>query len=172
MVKKIGIGIAVVIVLVLIIGFISPSTAHVERSIIIQASPEKIFPIISDLESFQKISPWYEMEPDVKMTYGEKKSGVGAVYSWSGKKTGEGSMTISVSEENKKVVTDLDFKGQGKAKAYWTLTPTEDGTKTVWGFDSEPTINPISRIFNNFMNSMIGKDFERGLSKLKSESEK
>ena len=49
MIKAILIGVVLLIVAVLIIAATRPDTFRVQRSIRIQAPPEKIFPLINDL---------------------------------------------------------------------------------------------------------------------------
>ncbi len=159
------------IALIIVVGLILPRKAHLERSVVIQAPVDRVFSYVNSLSRFQEFSPWREMEPDAAVTMGEKTEGVGASFSWKGKKTGEGSMTISESTKNERVVTDLEFKDQGKATAYFNLKPQDGGTQVTWGFDGDAGYNLISRYFYLFMDRFLGPDYERGLAKLKALAE-
>lgn len=54
MIQKFVIGL-VVLALALVGGaYILPQTVHVERSIVVSAAPEKIFPFINGFENFNK----------------------------------------------------------------------------------------------------------------------
>ena len=156
--------------LVLLIGFTSPRMARMNRSIIIDASAEKIFPYLNNLKSFvDHWSPWTEKDPSAAHEYNDIAEGKGAHYSWKGepKKVEEGSMTIMESETNKHVKTKLQFKGRGDALAGWTLEAQDGKTKVTWDFESDNGMNPIGRIFGRFMDKFLGPDYENGLNKLK-----
>jgi len=51
--------------------------------------------------------------------------------------------------------------------ATYTITPEGQGTKVVWGFDTDLGSNPVSRYFGLMFDKMVGGDFERGLAGLK-----
>jgi effector-binding domain-containing protein len=104
----------------------------------------------------------------MKVTMEGPRSGVGAKYSWSGNdKVGVGTQTITASVENQSVSHDLDFGSMGLAKAQMSLSPESNGTTVTWTLDSDMGVNPIGRYFGLLMDRMVGKDYERGLGKLK-----
>ena len=138
---KIFIGIVVFLILVVVVSFCLPSKSHVERSIVINADPEIVFNQVNTLKNWEQWSPWYKMEPDMKLTYNDIPSGRGASYSWAGKKTGEGTLTISDCKQNETVVTMLDFKGQGQSTGGFTIAPNAGGTDVVWYMDMTPGMN-------------------------------
>ena len=159
-----------IILLVLIIGFTSPRIARMNRTILINASSQEIFPYLNNLKSFvDNWSPWTEKDPDATHEYNDIAEGEGAFYSWKGapKKVGEGSMKIVESEKDKRVKVYLQFKGRGDAHASWILDPQEGNTKVTWDFEGDNGMNPISRIFGRFMDKFLGPDYEKGLNKLK-----
>lgn len=163
-------AVGVLILLLLLIGFTSPRVATMERSILIKASENDIFPYLNNLKSFvDHWSPWTEKDPNAKHVYNEIAKGIGAHYSWKGepKKVGEGSMEIIESELNKRVKTLLNFKGRGAAFAAWTVKNAGDHSKVTWNFESDNGMNPVGRIFGRFMDKFLGPDYEKGLNKLK-----
>ena len=65
-------------------------TFQIAKSITIQASPEKVYSIISDYHHWPVWSPWLITEPGVKI---EVKPD-GKEYNWQGKRTGSGEMKV------------------------------------------------------------------------------
>ena len=55
----------------------------------------------------------------------------------------------------------------GSANAKFVLAAKNGGTEVEWGFVSDMGMNPIGRWMGLMMDSWIGADYERGLSKLK-----
>lgn len=56
---------------------------------------------------------------------------------------------------------------EGVAQGIYTFSPEGSGTKVTWAFEFDTGFNPLLRILGKFMDGMVGKDFEKGLSKLK-----
>lgn len=163
--------IILVILIILVGGYaiwmatISP-TYEVTRSAVIETSPEKVYATVSDFESWKDWSKWHQMDPDMKITYGEKKSGEGASYSWDGEEAGSGTQTITAALPNKRLETHVSFKDQGESDGYWEFESTDEGhTEVTWGFTGEMPF--FLRIMNLRMDEMVGKDFEEGLANLK-----
>jgi hypothetical protein len=87
--------IAIAVVGVLAYATTKPDTFRVERSITVNATPEKIFPLINDFRAWREWSPYEDRDPDLKRTYSQPASGKGAVYSWDGNSNvGSGRMEI------------------------------------------------------------------------------
>jgi len=160
-----------IVLLILLIGFTSPRIAKMERSVTINASPDKIWPYLNNLKMFvDNWSPWTEKDPEATHTYNDIDEGVGAHYAWKGapKKVGEGSMEIKTSEPMELVQVYLQFKGKGDAMAGWVVRDNGDGsTMITWDFESDNGMNPMSRIFGRMMDKFLGPDYQKGLNKLK-----
>ena len=159
-----------IVLLILFVGYTSPRKAIMERSVMINASAETVFPYLNSLKTFvDNWSPWTEKDPNAVHEYNDIASGEGAGYSWKGepKKVGEGSMKIIKCIENKHVRTLLHFKGRGDAYAGWHISESGDGVKVTWDFESDNGMNPMARIFGRFMDKFLGPDYENGLNKLK-----
>ena len=175
MLKFIAILIIAAIVIILVLARLKPDTFRVERSIRIQAPPEKVFAHINDLRSWAGWSTWEKMDPNMKKTFSENTSGKGADYEWEGnRKVGHGRMSIVESVAPSKIVIQLDFFAPFEAHnmANLTLQTQGNGTLVTWAmYGPSPFIAKLFGVFVS-MDKMIGKDFEDSLSNLKLIAEK
>src|SRR5690349_20510364 len=128
MIKKTLIGIVGIIVVLLIIGFVLPGKMELSKSITVNAPAGYLFEEINNLESNAKWSYWNNLyKDDMKVVYGDIKSGVGAISEWDGSESGKGKMTITESVPDKSIKMDLDFMEDGKAQSWYTLEPDGEG---------------------------------------------
>ncbi|MGB8337762.1 MAG: SRPBCC family protein, partial [Burkholderiales bacterium] len=67
--------IAVIVTAILIYASTRPDSFRVERATIINAPPEKVFPIINDFHAWEGWSPWEKLDPNVKRSYDGAGSG-------------------------------------------------------------------------------------------------
>lgn len=150
------------------------STYELSRSTTVDADPAVVHALVNSFHEWQKWSPWEDLDPDLKRTYTGPDSGVGAHYAWSGnRKAGEGSMVIT-SVTPLEIDVKLDFLKPFSAsnQVQFILTPHDDGTKVEWRMEGEQTgfWGFVGRFMN--MDKLVGKDFEKGLARLKAEAEK
>src|ERR1700754_3890560 len=109
MLKFLGMLVVAVVVVVLFLALMKPSTFRVERSVTVNASPEKVAALIDDFHQWDAWSPWAKLDPAMKTTYSGPASGPGAVYEWEGNsKVGKGRMEI-LSADTAKTSIKLDF---------------------------------------------------------------
>ncbi|MDH3637817.1 MAG: SRPBCC family protein [Gammaproteobacteria bacterium] len=172
-VKRLLVVLSVLAILIIAIGVFLPDRAHVERSIIIAASPDKVFPFINNFREFNKWSPWFARDPAMKIVFEGPETGVGSKMSWRSQhaEIGAGSQELITSEPNSRVRTHLDFGRQGTATAEFKLIAQGDATQVTWGFDAEFGWDLIRRYVGLMFDRMIGPDYENGLAKLKSLAE-
>jgi hypothetical protein len=170
------VAIVVVVVVAAVLGFAmtKPDSFDVQRTTSIKAPPEKIFPLINDFHSWGSWSPWEKLDPAMKRTHSGAESGKGAVYEWDGNKNvGKGRMEITDASTSK-VTIKLDFLKpiEGHIIAEFTLEPQGDSTNVTWSMRGPaPFISKVIQVFMS-MDSMIGKEFDTGLTNLKSIAEK
>lgn len=178
MIKKIALGVAaflaVAVVVVLGIAASKPDTMVIERSATIKAPPEKLFAMLNDLHSWSKWSPYEEKDPKMKRTYSGAEKGKGAIYAWDGNdEVGSGSMEITEATEPSNIKIGLHFLKpfKGDNKVNFSFVPDGDMTKVTWAMTGEsPFMCKVMQVFCS-MDEMCGKDFEKGLAKLKSITE-
>ncbi len=170
--KKILLVFAVLIVVLAIIGWMMPSSLHIERSLNMKAPTASIFNQVNVMKNWENWSPWKAMDPEMKVTYNNIPSGNGASYSWVGEKTGVGKMTLSDVKENETIGTILEFEGQKEAMSGFRFEKEGEETKVVWYFDSEIGNNPFMRLFWKMGVGMMEDTFDKGLASLSEAAEK
>ncbi len=164
------------VVLVLILAMIAPKTYEVSRSTSISRPVSEVFEHLRFLKNQDEWSPWNKKDPNMKKEFSGTDGEIGAISSWVGNKdVGEGEQEILGITENKEIKSQLRFFKPWKSQsdAYLRVAEEDGGsTKVTWGFTGENKF-PISimMLFMN-MDKSVGKDFEEGLSSLKSILEK
>lgn len=166
--KKVLLGLVGLVLLLVIVSFFIPSAYTVERSVIIKAGPEAIFPHVNNLQTWETWSPWTrEKYPTMEYSYSGPEAGVGAISEWK-EESGNGKLVITASDTATGIRYDLEFdEGQMKSKGSITFTATSEGTKVTWSDVGDVGLNPMGKYFTFFLDSMIGPDFQKGLNKLK-----
>ena len=175
MLKQISLVVLAIIVVILGLAAMKPDSFSVRRTVSIKAPPEKIAALITDFHQWGSWSPWEHLDPAMKRTFSGAPSGKGAVYEWEGNKgVGKGRMEIMDASAPAKTVIKLDFLQpfESHNTAEFTLAP--QGAETLVSWDMSGPMPFISKIMSVFMSmdAMIGKDFEKGLSNMKTVAEK
>lgn len=173
MVRKVLIVLAVLCVVLVVAGVVvsmQPGTFTVQRSSTVLATPPTVFPQVNDLQAWDAWSPWKELDPNPKKTLSTPSAGKGATFTWSGnEKVGEGSLTILESRPNEVVEIEQVFVRPlaGRARMVFTFAPEGDGTRVTWTMDGTNNFIGKAMYLVMDMDTMLGKDFERGLANLK-----
>lgn len=170
--KKILYVLLALFAILLIAVFAISEKYHFEKSIVINAPAEKIYPHISSTKSFNEWNPWLQMDPNLQMEYSGNPGQIGDKYCWKSEKqdVGNGCQEITALVPNHKQSTKMAFEGMGDAFSDIVLTPQGNSTKVTWTLDSE--LERPKNLFKLFMNSAMDKSYADGLVKLKEISEK
>lgn len=175
MLKIITIAVAVLVAAVLLVAATQPNTFEVQRTISINASPEKIFPFINDLQRCASWNPFTKKDPNIKENFSGPVSGKGAVNTFDGnREVGKGSLEITDSLPPSKVVMQLHMTDpmQVNNQIEFTLEPKGDVTQVTWAMHgSVPYFAKIIHLVFN-VDRMVGDDFSTGLASLKALAEK
>ena len=172
MVKKILLGLLIVVVLFVIVGFFLPGKVEMSKSVSINAPPEYAFEEVNSLEKWNEWSYWNSIDTAAKITYGDKRDGSGAFYTWDGEQLGQGKLVTTESVPYSMVKQDLEFTGNGTAKAWYDFKPEGEATNVTMGFSTEFGMNPISRwMWPLLMKSEMNKAFDYNLAKIKERAE-
>ena len=165
--KWVAIALGAAVLVLVAGGFLMPRTIEVSRSATMAATPDKIYPHLVDLRAFSRWSPWSDMDPAMQVIFTGPDSGPGQSMAWLSEKMGDGSQTITAAEENRKVVSALDFGPMGTAEAQFLLAPDGPSTQVTWTLVTDLGNNPLARWFGPMLRSGITKDYDRGLEKLR-----
>jgi len=166
--KKILFWFAIALLVVAAVGFLLPSKVHVERSSVINAPPATVYNFLSDLHNWNKWSPWYEQDTAAVYSYDGPAQGVRATVHWDSKSMGKGSIKMVETVPNEMIKYDLNFMEKGTAVSMHKLEPRAGGTQITWSFDADMGANPLMRIMAAlFADKYGGRDYEKGLAKLK-----
>ena len=141
---------------------------HVEKSIIIAASVDKVKSVITDFNQWKPWSPWFILEPECK----ESVSVDGKSHEWDGKRIGSGIISI-IGEKESLIQYDLKFlkPWKSEAKTDFVLEKIDDNsTKLSWTMDG--SLPFFMFWMKNMMERLIGMDYDRGLLMLKDYIEK
>jgi uncharacterized protein YndB with AHSA1/START domain len=151
-----------------------PDSFKVQRSIVIEAPPERIYAMIHDFRRWTEWSPYESLDADLVRVYGGAAAGTGATYAWQGRKAGAGDMEILSAEPSSRILIRLAFTKPMEAvnTAEFALAPAAGGTRVTWSMYGPMTF--VSKLFGLVFNmdEMLGKDFEKGLSALKAGAER
>jgi polyketide cyclase/dehydrase/lipid transport protein len=150
------------------------SPFEVQRSTSIAADPARVLGLIDGFHHWTEWSPWEDLDPALSRTYTGPDSGVGAHYAWKGnRRAGEGWMEITDSAPDR-VEIELAFMKpmRNTQQVQFVVTPTSGGTDVTWRMSGQHEglmMNLFSKVVS--MDKLIGKDFEKGLARLKAVAE-
>ena len=154
---------------VLVLAATRPDYFRVQRTAIVQAAPERIYPLISDLRQFNTWNPYEKKDPNIVGAYSGPPSGPGAAYAFTGnKEVGKGAIRIT-SATPQVVRMDLVMLEpfQADNRVEFRIEPAGPATKVTWALEGKaPFFAKVIHLFLD-MDSMVGKDFESGLAGLK-----
>lgn len=160
-----------------LIAYISllPDTFKITRSIVVSASPERIYPEINELQNWPKWWPWARRGSAQKISLEGSPLGPGAICEWSGDdKVSAGKVKITESSQNERIrgklkldrpikaVSDIQFDLKGTGEAQTEIVCTMSGRNEFVG--------KAAHFFMN-MDKLFGGQFEQGLAALKSVAE-
>ena len=174
MLKTVGIILLVLLGALLLMASRQPDAFSIERSVVVSAPAEVIYPRIVDLHQWSTWSPYEKLDPHMKKVFNGTPGAAGASYYWSGNaKAGEGTITVRELMPPSKITLQFDMLKpiEGHNVIEFNLEPADGGTRVTWAMRGANTY--FSKIVGVFMNmdTMIGQDFEVGLASLKTQVE-
>lgn len=172
--KRVLIGISIFVLVLLQVGLFLPREFRYERSVWIDAKPEKVFPYINNLKNWEKWIVWNkDTDPQYSASFPEKEEGEGAIKLWKSKRNGEGTIEIMLSIEDRlitydKIVQQEGFKTNGKIE----LIESDGGTIVNWVEEGEFGYNIAGRYLGLIMDNFEGRKLENSLLNLKQIAER
>ena len=167
-------GLAALFLLLALVGFVLPGQYRVERTVVVQASDEKVFAYVADLRNWPAWAVLFERDPALKQVYSAQTAGVGATISWQSETQGNGLVEVTFYDPPKRMEYRLHFPDFGMtSRGDFTVKPAAGrGFEVRWGDEGDIARNPVHRWMGLFMDRLVGPDFEAGLAKLKQVVEK
>ncbi|AGH94508.1 GyrI-like domain-containing protein [Pseudobdellovibrio exovorus] len=169
MIRKIFLGLIVLIIGFFIYIAFQKGDFHYERSGVIAAAPEKVFPYLSHLQLASQWSPFEPAHSNMKKTYSGDDGHAGAAMDFDGdNKTGSGRIEILDVIENERVDLKLSMHKPIKAEntIRYTVAPVEGGTQFTWSMSGKSDF--IGKLMSTIMNpeQFMGAQLEEGIHNL------
>lgn len=178
--KKLLAAIGAIVLLIaiglVVLTFVTPTEFKVERETTIAKPVPEVFGYVKLLKNQNEWGPWAKRDPKIKQTYTGTDGEVGFVSAWESavEEVGAGAQEIKKIEPDKLIETELRFTKpfESKAKSEMTFADAGGATKVKWSMSgSMPRpLNLMKYVMD--MDKEVGKDFDEGLSSLKSIMEK
>ena len=151
-------------------AFFARTDYHIERSIEIDAPLDTVYAQVRFFKNFERWSPWHGIDLSQKTIISTNDGEVGATYTWEGNSdVGAGSQTIRyVAPDSIHIELKRTEPWESTSPTYFKLMPVDSNkTRVTWAFEMH-----IGRPWNagamlTDVNARVGKDWERGLGKLK-----
>ncbi|MGE0765975.1 MAG: SRPBCC family protein [Hyphomicrobiaceae bacterium] len=164
-----GVAIALALAIFLFFAARRPDTFSYERSLVIEAPPAQIFPLIADPVAFNTWNPFNE-DASIKGTYSGPPRGPGARYTFESRRAGTGYTEILEEHAPHHLVVRL-FMSKPFAcdnRVDFRLDPVANGTRVTWAMSGPMTF--MGKVMGQVIDCerMCGNQFVRGLGKLKS----
>lgn len=164
---------AVGVAAVLLFASMQSKTFSISRNIDVDAPPERIYPHIADLRAMNVWNPFVKAEPGLVCNYAGPDQGVGAEYTWAGKRAGAGRFEVVGANPDRSLDMMLHMSRPIEChnNVRFELKPAGARTNVSWTM-SGPS-NLISKVMGLFMSmdKMVGDQFEQGLRDLKAQAE-
>jgi hypothetical protein len=173
MLKKLLLGLAALLAIGAVFVALQPAEFSVERSHLIGAPAEQIYPHIASLRAMDVWSPWAKMDPKLTTVYEGPESGVGARSSWEGPEMGKGRIEITRAAAPREVDMQLTMLEPMAAtnQIRFRLEPEPAGTEVSWSMNGRNGF--LGKLFSLFldMDTMVGGEFAKGLAALERQVE-
>ena len=168
-VKRILLALVAIVVILVAVAYALPSHYSVARSIDIDAPPSKIYPLVANTRAWKQWSAWNRRDPDMTIVYAGPESGAGSQWKWHSKSEGDGEMTLTSAEPDRRIGYRLFFPDfNSTASGAMTFNPISPGaTRVTWTNEGDLGNNPMMRWMGLAMDRMVGNDFAAGLANLK-----
>jgi hypothetical protein len=162
------------LVVLAVIGWLLPREVTVERAIGIDKPADAVFPWIANLKTWPDWTVWNKTEdPTVAYTYSGAETGKGATMSWTAKKMGSGSLTITDAAAGRYIRYTLRMQHRTMVvRGNIEIESAGGGTTLVQWFDTvDFGRNPFTRWLAFLLKPMLGRAYHRSLAGLKTAAE-
>jgi len=136
-------------------------------SITIDAPIDEVFALLNDLNRLADWTPFVKMDKSITWNVNEVGAGVGAVYSWKGKRVGDGTMTITSVSAPSEIHAKMTFGPKNSADTSYLLLAVGNTTDVTWSMHGERGLGDqiVATVLG--LDNMMNKNFASGLADLK-----
>ena len=157
------------------VGYLSPATMKVERSVAVEAEADDVFPYINDLSQYALWSPLHAQIGDAEIFYGGAPYGVGQTSVWKSPESAYpyGTQEIVASQYPEFVQLDVNLAGRPASSFYGLSDDVENGGVIVL-MDTEYSLGGfpyIQRLLAKRQVPHAEKAFDTSLLRLKAAAE-
>jgi uncharacterized protein YndB with AHSA1/START domain len=154
-----------------LIGLVLPPHFVVQRSREIEAPPEAVWTLLTDMHDNLVWAPWKAQDPTLTYTVGPVVRGAGASYRWAAERVGSGSYTLEKLEPHTALSYRLEMGGREGVGGAWNLEQFGPVTKVTWTVHGSVGWNLPARYFILGADGAWGPLLELGLDSLERETE-
>jgi uncharacterized protein YndB with AHSA1/START domain len=171
--KVLLIAVVALVGIIIVGGMVLSPKFTVTRTATVNAAPDKVYALVADPRGWKAWSAWNQRDPAMAIEYSGPASGAGAVWAWKSKSQGDGKMTFTTAEPGKRLGYELYFPDFGTTSTgEFRFEANGGGTQVTWVMNGDMGSNPLHRVMGQFMDKMVGPDFDTGLANLKALAEK
>lgn len=143
----------------------------VERSIVLESSPESVFGLLSDLKLLNSWNPLHSEKINAIESYTDTPIAQNGLYSWTSKKIGSGNIEIMSMKPCSQVNLKLSLTSPFKAtsEVFFELETSEDKKKTrvICSVSAQKNFFSNMAIVIFRLEKWVAKSLESGLNNLK-----
>jgi len=149
-------------------GLLLPSRVHIERTRMLSARPQAIYPLLANLrDGWPKWSPFGKAhDPDLKETFTGPQSGAGATESWTGGSMPAGHLTITRADPASGVDFRIEMSNGAKIEGHIAMQPQGPGTRVIWADDADLGHGLLAGWFGLMLRATLGPTEEKALAQL------
>ncbi|MEZ5017214.1 MAG: SRPBCC family protein [Flavipsychrobacter sp.] len=166
--RFIGILLVILIVGFLILCVTGEKDVNIERSTTINGSKQAVWNQMVKFDNWTNWSPWKAMDSTMTYTVDGTDGEVGSVYTWTGEKSGKGSITNNNVSGNM-MSYDMHFiePFDATADGYLKVEGDDGNVTAIWGYHTTQSffMRGMSSLMG--MKSMLEASFDEGLGYLK-----
>lgn len=156
----------------LAVSLLLPGEFSVERAIEIQKPPAQVYPLLANLQRWQRWWPWYEEDSKFQPKFEGPDAGPGATMTWDSLKFGAGKLVLQSADPASGVRYQMDVdQGHMHIDGAFQFTAPIVQTRVVWKVEgtvgSSLLDKTLGKYFVLFADRNLGPSMEQGLANLK-----